>query len=361
MPTIDAEAVDVRQLLEGDGLALHLAPDGVRRFLAALHLRLDAARAEFGGKLLLDARDDGAVAGAQIGEPRLDHRVGFRRQRAERQVLEFVAQALHAHASGERRIDVEGFLGDAPALALGHEMQRAHVVQPVGELDEQHAHVGGDRQQELAEILRLLGALGDEVELLDLGQPVDELADLRAEDLVDLLARRGRVLDRVVQHRGDDGRVVEPHFRQDRGDFERMAEIGVAGGALLHAVGAHRVDIGLVQQFLVRVRIVPAHAFDEFILPHHCKGRPGKVAIDLSGISAFAPPHTRAAKRRRALWSTRRIARPGEAHGEVAITRPRRRSRPEARGLRGRAGGLPRSCGRTGPRRSDRRARRRRR
>ena len=109
-------------------------------------------------------------------------------------------------------------------------------------------------------------------------RPSTSCADLRAEDLVDLLARRGRVLDRVVQHRRDDGRVVEPHFRQDGGDFERMAEIGVAGGALLHAVGVHRVDVGLVEQFLVRVRIVPAHAFDEFVLPHHCKGRPEKAA-----------------------------------------------------------------------------------
>ena len=35
--------------------------------------------------------------------------------------------------------------------------QRAHVVQPVGELDEQHAHIVGDRQQQLAQVLGLLG------------------------------------------------------------------------------------------------------------------------------------------------------------------------------------------------------------
>ncbi len=41
-----------------------------------------------------------------------------------------------------------------------HVVERAHVVQPVGELDEQHPDVGGDGEQELAEVfgLRFLAA-----------------------------------------------------------------------------------------------------------------------------------------------------------------------------------------------------------
>ena len=73
-------------------------------------------------------------------------------------------------------------------FSCGHELQRAHVVQPVGELDQQHAGVVGDGEQQLAEILGLLGVLGDEVELAELGQAVDQPADLLAERLVDLLA-----------------------------------------------------------------------------------------------------------------------------------------------------------------------------
>jgi chorismate mutase len=91
----------------------------------------------------------------------------------------------------------------------GTNVQRAHVVQPVGELDEQHAHVVGDREQQLAEVLGLLGLLGDEIELLELGEAVDERADLLAEQLIDLGARRLGVLDRVVQERRRDGGVVE--------------------------------------------------------------------------------------------------------------------------------------------------------
>ena len=99
-------------------------------------------------------------------------------------------------------------------------------------------------------------SLGDEVELLELGQAVDQRADLVAEQLVDLVARGVGVLDRVVQQRGDDRRVVELEVGQDRRDFERMGEIGIARGALLRAVRLHGVDIGAVEQGLVGVRVV---------------------------------------------------------------------------------------------------------
>ena len=209
------------------------------------------------------------VALEDLGEPLGDGAVGFRIDVAEGELLQLLAHALHAHAAGQRRIDVHRLLGDAQALVFRHMVERAHVVQAVGELDQQHAHVFGDRQQQLAQVLRLLGLLGDEVELLELGQALDQLADFRAEQLVDLGAGRGGVLDRVVQQRDRDGRLVEMHVGEDRGDFERMREIGIAGGALLMAMLLHGVDIGLVEQRLVDVRLVALDALDKLILTHH--------------------------------------------------------------------------------------------
>ncbi len=60
-------------------------------------------------------------------------------------------------------------------------MQRAHVVQTVGKLHQQHAHIVGNGEQQLAEVLGLLRFLGDEVQLLQLGQTFDQRADLRPE------------------------------------------------------------------------------------------------------------------------------------------------------------------------------------
>ena len=159
------EAVDVGQLFEGDRPALHLLPDRIGLLLPALDLDLDAAAGELVGELRRDPRDDRAILGLHRLETRDDQRVGVRHQAAEGEVLELAAHALHAHAARERGIDVEGVLGDAGPLVLRHELERAHVVQAVGELHQQHPRVVGDRQQQLAEIFGLLRVPGDEVEL----------------------------------------------------------------------------------------------------------------------------------------------------------------------------------------------------
>ena len=152
--------------------------------------------------------------------------------------------------------------------ALLDVLKRAHVVQPVGELHQQHANVVGDRQHQLAEILRLLGALREQFQLRQLGHAVDEVGDLLAEIGLDVVVGGERVLDRVVQQRGDDGRHVELEIRQDRGDFQRMGEVRIARGAELLAVRLHGVDIRLVQQRLVGVGIVGLDAVDELGLAH---------------------------------------------------------------------------------------------
>ena len=264
----DAEGEQIGQLLEADRLALHLAPDRVRPLLPPLHHRRDAAIGELLGQLLFDVGGEIVIALGECRQPLGDDAIGIRIELAERQVLELLAHLLHAHAAGERRIDVDRLFGGAAFALRRHEMQRAHIVQTVGELDEQHAHVVGDREQELAEILRLLGFLGDEIELLQLGQAVDQRADIGAEHLVDLAARRGGILDRVVQQRGRDGGVVELQVGQDRGDFERMGKVRIARGALLLAMRLHGVDIGAVEQRFVGIGIVALDPVDQFVLPH---------------------------------------------------------------------------------------------
>ena len=142
-----AETEDVGQLLEADRFALHLAPDRIGAFAPALHLRLDAAVGKLLGELLLDLGDQMVVALGERVEPPADHVVGFRIKLAERQVIELLAHRMHAHAAGQRGIDFQRLLGGAFARLDWHEVERAHVVQPVGELDQQDAHVIGNGEQ----------------------------------------------------------------------------------------------------------------------------------------------------------------------------------------------------------------------
>jgi hypothetical protein len=56
---------------------------------------------------------------------------------------------------GNRCVDVAGLLGDAQPAAFRQVMQRPHVVEPIGELDEDDPDVVHHREQHLAEALGL--------------------------------------------------------------------------------------------------------------------------------------------------------------------------------------------------------------
>ena len=132
----DAETDDVGELLEPDRFALHLAPDRVGTLAATGYLRSSPAIGEFLGELLLDLRDEADIARLQRRQPVANDLISIGVELAECQVFEFLAHLMHAHAPGERGIDVERFLGDAPARNRGHVRQRAHVVEAVSELDQ---------------------------------------------------------------------------------------------------------------------------------------------------------------------------------------------------------------------------------
>ena len=118
-----------------------------------------------------------------------------------------------------------------------HRVQRAHVVQAVGELDQDDADVARHREQHLAEALGLRVLARVELDLVELGDAVDHVGDRLAERRFDLrLGDRG-VLHHVVEERGGEPLRVEAPLRQDARDRERMRDVRLAGLAELAAVG----------------------------------------------------------------------------------------------------------------------------
>ena len=179
-------------------------------------------------------------------------------------------------------------------------VERAHVVEPVGELDQQDADVVRHGEQELAQILGGALILALRLDLGELGDAVDEPGDVLAEQLLDLGRGRQRVLDRVVEDGGDDRLVVEMEVGEDAGDLDRMAVIGVARGAGLRAVRLHREDVGAVEQRLVGVGIVAPDLLDQFILPEH-RAKMGCGALRSNGkvrVCRRARPIARPSKNR---------------------------------------------------------------
>jgi hypothetical protein len=192
----------------------------------------------------------------------------------EGQLLQLGRDAVHPDRAGQGRVDVVGLAGDALALLLrSDEAERAHVVQPVGQLHQQHAHVARDGQDELAQVLGLPGVLALQLQPGELGHALHQLRHLLAEQAGDLGPVGRGVLDDVVQQGGDDRRGVEPVLREDSGHLDRVGEVGVAGGAGLRSVHAHGVDVGLVEQGLVRRVVVALDALDQLVLAQ--VARPG--------------------------------------------------------------------------------------
>ena len=255
----DAEAVDVGEPGEALLLLLHLAPDRIGLLLAPEDLGGDAGAGEREADVLGDLRDHVAGLVAQRHEAADDRRARLGVEDAEGDVLELVAHPLHAHPAGERREDVHRLARLAQLLLRRQVLDGAHVVQPVGELDQQDAQVLRHRHQQLAEVLGLGVLDRAELEVGELRHPVDQLGDLVAEAQRDLVVGRAGVLDRVVQQRGDDRGVVEPLLGEQDRDGDRVAEVGLARGAALAFVHRGAVVVGGRDQAAVRARVVGAH------------------------------------------------------------------------------------------------------
>ena len=157
-------------------------------------------------------------------------------ERRERQVLELPLDRVDAEPVRQRREDLERLLGLLLLLLLRHRLDRAHVVQAIGELDQDDPDVLGHRDHHLAVVLGLavVAALeGDPGELRD---AVDERGDLVAELLAHLVERGARVLDGVVQQGGAERGGVEAHARADLGHADRVDDEVLAAGAPLVGV-----------------------------------------------------------------------------------------------------------------------------
>ena len=104
-------------------------------------------------------------------------------------------------------------------------------MQPVGQLDENDAHIADHGEQHLADVFGLAIFAVRELDLVDLGDAFDDVGDLVAEVCGDVGGGDGGVFDSVVEQAGSDGGGVELHLRQDERDLKRMQDVGLAGRA----------------------------------------------------------------------------------------------------------------------------------
>ena len=227
----DAHGQNVVYLFEGDVLVLHLAPDAVGRLDACLYLVVEASFVEALADGCSELAEDLVQVGVHVCQLLSDGAVFVGVFVTETEVLKFFLHLVQAEAMCQWCIDVERLAGNLVLLAGQLAAKGAHVMEAVGNLDEDDADVVAHGKEELLEGLGLCGRLVSEDSARDFGQPVHDFGNLGAEDVLYVLYRIVCVLHYIMQQRGADAGAAQSDF---------------LAGYLRHGYGVH--DIRLARE-----------------------------------------------------------------------------------------------------------------
>ncbi len=183
----------------------------------------------------------------------------------EGEILELPLDGVDAEPVRERRVDLQRLLRLLDLLLLAEILDRPHVVQSVGELDQDDADVLRHRHDHLPVVLDLglLAAL--EGNPRQLGDTLDQLRDLVPELALDLVERRIGVLDDVVEERCGQRGFVEAELRADLGHAEGMANEVLPRAPLLALVRLGCKGEGSLEQPPVDLRLVGLDIGDQLL------------------------------------------------------------------------------------------------
>ena len=144
----------------------------------------------------------------------------------------------------QRGVDLHGFQRFDPLLFGDTEIQRAHIVQAVRQLDDDNPDILGHGQQHFTDIFRLLLRPAGIRDIGELGDTVHQLRYIGAELLFDVLQRDGGILHHIVQKRADDGIGIHAESHQNNGDRNGVRDVRIAGGAYLTLMRLFRQLVG---------------------------------------------------------------------------------------------------------------------
>ncbi|MPM50584.1 hypothetical protein SDC9_97326 [bioreactor metagenome] len=231
----DADGDQVVDFVDAGILPLHLAIDAVKMLRASANAGFNAR----GGKLF--ANDSLGVVQRFLSLRLLfaklatDIGIFLRHEIHKREVFHLAFDGAHAEAMRKGSVDLQRFFCFAGAFIRVTVSQRAHVMQTVGELDDDHANIRRDGKKQFSKVfglflffgdIRLLSALGQ------LGDAVYKFCDLRAKLIFnafdgDVIS----VLYHIVQNGRGDARRIHAHVHHEFRYFQRMDNIRFAGFA----------------------------------------------------------------------------------------------------------------------------------
>src|SRR4051794_4296137 len=247
---------EVVDLVELAALLGHLVVDRIEVLRAAGDLDRDVDLVQLELQDARRLRDVSFSVGPTLRHHRLYLLVLARVQRFERKVFELPLERVDAQPVRKRRVDLERLLRLLHLLLLAEVLDLAEVVQAIRELDQDHAHVLGHGDDQLAVVLRLRLLATLELHAGQLGHTFHELRDLVAELGAHVVEVDVGVLDDVVEQRRRDRLVVELQLRADLRRAPGVEDELLAGAALLTLVGVRSEGESPCDQLAVDIRVV---------------------------------------------------------------------------------------------------------
>ena len=147
----------------------------------------------------------------------------------QREILQLFLDTADTQPVRQRRIDLHRLQRFDPLLFRNAIIQRAHVVQPVGQLDDDNSNILCHGQQHLAYIFRLLLCPAGIRNIGELCHTIHQFGYIAAKLLFYILQRYGSIFHHIMQQPTDDGIRIHAQSYQYYRHFYGMGNIWVTG------------------------------------------------------------------------------------------------------------------------------------
>jgi hypothetical protein len=254
-----AEGKEVEDLVQLLVLVEHLAVDGIGVLHPPVDNVIDFQLVEPGVDLLLRLLHEEIILLLLDAELGYDFVVAHGIQILQREILQLPLDALHAQTMGDGGVDLHGFQRFLLLLFRRLILHGAHVVQTVGDFDQDDPDVLGHGDKHFPQIFHLLVFLGGILNPGQLADPVHQIRHGGTEQLGDFLVGGGGILNAVVHQGGLNGLGVQLQLlRHNLRHSQRMNDIGLAALALLTLMVLLRVSKGTLNPVKVGTGVIGA-------------------------------------------------------------------------------------------------------
>ena len=307
----DPHGKQVIDLVDCLALVHHLFVDGKQVLRAPIDLRVNSGLADMHFDIAHDLIDEGLSLA--LLQRYLFHEVivDLRLEVLERQVVQFHLDLADTKTLRDRRVDFPRLPRLLLLLLRTHVLERAHIVQPVCQFDQDDTDILRHGKEHLPKILGLrVQLVGGIVQPSQLCDAIHQKRDLRPELLQNLLLRHDRILHDVMKKTRYDRLLVQFKIGQDDRHAEGMNDIRLSGLSFLVLVGFICNPVGFIDHGKIIGRMIlpdsryqlPVQFLRAGEILHHLRGRIRLDDLQALCIRKLPAIRTRSRNRFFAIW-----------------------------------------------------------